>query len=164
MPRLTRSLPALLVSAAALAALPGCWIGGYTPGGQMASRDIYTYQSTADNLKTVTLVNTTTGQTVWQVDVPVERVVVMRFYDNDETSSTPKGSLMRWEFMTPFDASLGGDLNNVIPCPGRDSRQVVVTLRQPEKAPASPAVAPSAAPASQAPSRPPPEPAPGGMR
>jgi hypothetical protein len=149
MPR--NRLTATLLAAAALSALPGCWTPGYTPGGQGASRDLFTYQSTPDSLKSVSLLNTMTGETVWQIDVPVDHVVVIRFYDNDETSSTPKNSLMRWQIMTPFDASLGGDLNNVIPCPGRGSRQLVMNVQQPEHR--RPAATPPPAPL------PPPEPA-----
>jgi hypothetical protein len=155
MPRTPR-LAASLLSLAALSTIPGCWVPGYTPGGQMASRDIATYESKPGSLKTVTLLNTETGQTVWEVDVPVNMVVVIRFFDNDETSSSPKSSLMRWQFMTPFDASLGGDLNNVIPCPGRGARHVTWRLRE-DKAPANPAVVPSLPPPEAAqPHNPPP--------
>ena len=160
MPR-THRLAATLLAAAALTALPGCWVPGYTSGGQMASRDLYTYESKPDSLKTVTLHNTATNQVVWEVDVPADHVVVIRFYDSEETSTSPKHSLMRWQFMTTFDASLGGDLNNVIPCPGRGNRQVTWRLRDPEKAPANPPAAATLPPPE--PSQPPPAPA-GGMR
>jgi hypothetical protein len=114
---------------AAIPMLGGCWYPGYHPGGQQASRDLYTFQSRPDYPQTVTLVRPSTGEVVWQVDVPEDRFLVVRFYDTMDTGMARDRSMMRWEFMTPFDAQLGGDLNSAMPVPGVNDRRLDVTLR-----------------------------------
>jgi hypothetical protein len=157
-----------LAAAAGLSALllgnAGCYVPGYFPGGSLASRDLYTYQSHPDYPQTITLVDTRTGEIIWTSEVPVGQQLVMRFYDESvkDKPSPENPALMRWDTMR-----IGkhfGELQNVMPVPGADSRRVDVTLRRAgelppgmaqmaTRPPASPLVSPAAPP-------PPPPPAP----
>jgi hypothetical protein len=108
-------------------ALAGCWMPGYRPGGSQASRDLFTYPSTVDHPQSVRVINTATHETVFEVDIPIGRQLVIWFYDDQKTGSTDTPSVMRWEVMDL--GRLGGDLNNALPVPGPGSRRVDSFLR-----------------------------------
>src|SRR4051812_3931179 len=68
-----------LAGAAALtAAMAGCWTMGYSPGGRQASLDEFTYESTADHPYSLYLIDLRTRETIWSMDVPVGKEVVIK--------------------------------------------------------------------------------------
>ncbi len=80
-PRAPRVLLGCVLAAATLAG--GCSNMMWYPGGPLASRDKYTFESTAWYPQTVSLVDTRTDQVVWTTDVPVDQQLVMRFDEGD---------------------------------------------------------------------------------
>ena len=108
-------------------ALGGC-IPGYYPGGSLASRDLYTYQSTQDYPQTVTVVDTRTHEQIWSCDIPIGQELVIQFFEDHDEKSADRPSLMRWELL-PIERR-GGDLHNSLPMPVKWDRRVDVTLRK----------------------------------
>lgn len=104
-------------------AIGGC---GYAPGGQGRSNDTFTYYSTPHEPKTLTLIDTRTGERLWSCEVPVGQQLVVRFRNLTWSENTGKDE-MRWELM-----KLGtewGQLNNSIACPPASSRRLEMTVR-----------------------------------
>ncbi len=116
-----RSIASRLLLIASVAALGGCW-PGYRPGGSQASNDEFTYESTADTPKSVRLVDWTTNTTIWSVDIPVGKELVIRFYEDHDKKNATRPALMRWEI---FDNGREyGELHNAIPAPDMSHRRV----------------------------------------
>ncbi len=115
----------VIASAAALSGVGG--LGGcHTPGGIAYSADRYTYVSTEWQPYTISLVDTTTGETVWTVDVPVGKQLFMAF----RTGSGPnefRPDMLDWQIEEA--GRLFGTPRNQIPSPGRNTRRVEVELR-----------------------------------
>jgi hypothetical protein len=109
-----------------LIGLTGC-IPGYRPGGAVQSFDEYTYLSTEQNPQTVKLVEWSTNSTIWTLDVPVGKQLVMKFYEDHDPKNTTRPALMRWEIMPA--GQMYGELHNSIPCPPQDRRRVDVFHR-----------------------------------
>lgn len=125
---------AAALSAAAVSA--GC----YYEGGALRSNDRFTYASTTWQPKTVTLVDTRTGETLWSVDIPVGRQLVIDFNAErraDNTQWLPDEAL--WDIMP--DTRRHGALKNKMRVPPRTARRLDVTLRP---VPEMPAGAPTA--------------------
>jgi len=138
----TTSRPARLILAAAIAALAAGCVPGYYPGGPLASYDLFTYESTMACPKNVYLLDTSTNTTIWSVEIPVGKQLVIRFYDDFDTKNPTRPTLMRWEI---FDnGTTFGELHNSIPAPGRDRRRVDWEIRKHPAAapPPEPAAAP----------------------
>lgn len=116
-----------------------------------ASRDAHVYESTPMLPMTVTIVDSTTGESLWAMDVPVNQKLKIRFYDDrtaDDASGT-RQAMMRWDLMGPDKNS--GTLKNEVPVPLAHSRRIDVSLRDiPEFATSGSYVAP------RTPSNPPP--------
>lgn len=110
---------ASVVVSAALLSLAGC----YTSSGLGDN----TYLSTPDSPKTISLVDTRTGQTLWTVDVPVNRQLVLRFYENRPGNDRNRPDAMRWEIKEIGRS--GGELSNLMPVPDKFSRRIDMTLR-----------------------------------
>ena len=107
---------------AASTTLPGC----YTPGGPHWSADRATYESTTWSPKTVYVIDTRTGQTIWSIDVPVGRQVAVGF----ETGNGPNEYMpdtMVWEVMD-YD-KVFGVLSNRRAAPPRHARRIEFELR-----------------------------------
>ena len=116
-----------LMLIAVIGALGGCW-PGYRPGGSQASADEYTYVSTPDCPQTIQLLDWTTNTTIWTLDVPVGKELVMRFYDDHDPKNPTRPALMRWEI---FDAGREfGELHNAIPAPDSSHRRVDPSIRK----------------------------------
>ena len=118
-----RAIGALCAGAMSMA-LTGCFF----EGGPGWSADRFTYQSTSWNPKTVSLIDTRTGETLWSVDVPVDQQLVVAFVqdgaDNDDETMP---DLMKWQI---FDAGkLFGNLENRMPVPNRHARLLELALR-----------------------------------
>lgn len=96
-------------------------------GGTGVSQDAFVYVSRAHEPKTVTLVDTRTGESLWTMDVPVGRKLVINF-EPDKAGNTPgRPDLMRWELMNESD--LLGRLDNAMPVPVASARRLDMTLR-----------------------------------
>jgi hypothetical protein len=112
--------------------LSGC----HTPGGPGYSANQFTYVSTEWQPYTISVIDTTTGETVWTVDVPVGRQLFMQF----RRGSGPnfyRPDMMSWEI--ELAGRLIGTPNNQIPVPGPNTRRVDVELRPvPERPPTPP--------------------------
>ena len=130
-----------LLLVAAIGALGGCW-PGYRPGGSQTSADEFTFESSGDTPKTVKLVDWTTSTTIWTLDVPVGKELVVRFYDDHDTKNPTRPALMRWEL---FDNGHEfGELHNAIPAPDAAHRRVDWDVRKnPTAVPAPEAAAPA---------------------
>ncbi len=113
---------AALLGAAALST--GC----YYEGGPLKSADRFTYASTSWQPKTITLVDTRTGEALWSVDVPVGKQLVIDFNAErraDNTEWLPDEAL--WDIMP--NTRRHGALKNKMRVPPSSARRVDVTLR-----------------------------------
>lgn len=122
----TRFARLLIVSAlasAAAIATTGC----YREGGYMHSDGTSTYVSRPGEPKTVSVIDWTTGDTVWSHELPVGQKLVIRFSKDKgiKDSSTP--DLLMWEEMRA--SRNGGHLTNKVPVPNSASRRLEMTLR-----------------------------------
>lgn len=126
---------AILIGIAAGAccmALSGC----HTPGGPGYSADQFTYVSTEWQPYTISLIDTTTGETVWTVDVPVGKQLFMSFRKGSGPNSY-RPDMMSWQI--ELAGRLIGTPRNQIPVPGPATRRVDVALRPvPERPPTTP--------------------------
>ncbi len=118
-------------SSLALAALVGASAlstGCYYQGGPLKSADRFTYASNTWEPKTITLIDTRTGETLWTLDVPVGKELVIDFNtpkDADNTEWLPDEAL--WEVF-PYPTR-SGQLTNKMRVPPRAARRVDVTFR-----------------------------------
>jgi hypothetical protein len=128
--------PLTLTSAACaiILALGGCTTpkGGFMPysGGPQ------TYYSTEMSPKSVTLIDTRTGEELFALDIPVGKQLVVDFDETggDDPVKTP--ALMRYEIM-----ELGrqfGRTRNSLTVPGQWSRRLDLTIRKPGEIAAPP--------------------------
>ena len=114
-------LGALASSGCILERVPGYW-----EGGSRASNDLHTYVSRPWEPKTVSLVNTVTGETLWSVDVPVGKQLVIKFNDSKYEDS-PNPTEMLWDIM---DVSTDyRPLKNKMPVPAPEFRRIDWELR-----------------------------------
>jgi hypothetical protein len=108
----------------AAAAGNGC---AYSEGGSGMSLDEHTYVSTSWQPKTVSLIDTRTGQTFWSSDVPVGKQLVIRFKPDQGIKGTATPDRMLWEVM---DAGTSfGHLDNSLAVPPSESRKLDMKLR-----------------------------------
>jgi len=111
-------------AAAALLAATGC--SSYTESGGWGSNDTYVYVSRAWTPKTVTLIDTRTGESIWSVDVPVGQQAVVRFLP-DRTDDPAFPDLITWGIL-PEGRNSGAFLNQM-PCPPSNARLLDFSLR-----------------------------------
>lgn len=152
-----RLVNAVLVLAAAFSLL-GC-TAGYHPHGQGRSNDTFTYISTSHEPKTITLVDTRSGEKLWTCEIPVGQQLVVRFLD-DERAESRGWDTMKWRLMPAWTA--WGTLDNAMSVPPNTARRIDMTLRKgPEfvVAEATPAPLPSGVSMMDAPKSPPATPA-----
>lgn len=139
--RITRPLAAATILAS-LALSAGC----YYEGGPLRSIDRFTYVSTSWQPKTVTLIDTRTGESMWSVDIPVGQQLVIDFNSStreaDNTQWLPDDA--QWDLMP--DNRRHGTLHNKMKVPPRQARRLDVSLRpvpeMPSGAPQASTVAP----------------------
>ncbi|HIB01819.1 MAG TPA: hypothetical protein EYO31_08165 [Phycisphaerales bacterium] len=108
--------------------LPSCQM--YTPGGNPFTNgpdSAATYQSSEEFPKTVTLIDTRSGERLFVMEVPVGKKLVIDFVTDsgDNTVLTP--DLMSWEVFSSNVAY--GPLSNSMTVPNRWSRRIDVTMR-----------------------------------
>lgn len=102
-------------------------VSGNYEGGSRASDDKHVYVSRPHSPKTVSLVNTVTGETLWTVEIPVGDQLVLRFYDKKHDDPI-MSSNMRWEVME--ETTSARRLNNVMTVPGRNYRRLDLEIRE----------------------------------
>lgn len=130
----SRSIAALAWIATAACGL--CFTGCHTPGGPGYSADQFTYVSTEWQPYTISLIDTTTGETIWTVDVPVGKQLFMTFRKGAGPNSY-RPDMMDWQI--EIAGRLIGTPHNQIPSPGPATRRVDVTMRPvPERPPTTP--------------------------
>lgn len=117
-----------ILGAAFLSALLSAGGCSYMPGGNMVSNDYFTYTSTAYQPKTLTLVDTRTGEVLWTNEIPVGQKVSVQFYENRSEGDPDFPDVMRWQVA---DAENGYVvLRNQIAVPDQWSRRMDMTLRE----------------------------------
>lgn len=100
--------------------------GCHSPGGSGYSADRFTYVSTEWQPYTISLIDTTTGETVWSIDVPVGKQLYMSFTKGSGPNSY-RPDMMSWQI--ELAGRLFGTPHNQIPSPGPATRRVDVELR-----------------------------------
>ena len=121
----------LAASCVTIGLLPGCGVA-YRPyfdeGGSGASIDEFTYVSEAHAPKTITVVDTRTGETVFSMDVPVGQQLVMNFEDHSKDKGEYMSGTMRWKVMPA--GQRGSILSNRTMVPPPNSRRIDMALRE----------------------------------
>ena len=108
---------------AILAVAPaGCFVRG---GPWYSGNAPLTYVSTPVSAKTVSVIDTRTGETVWSKDVPVGKKLVIQF-DENEHKGAPLPAEMNWGLLDAGE--IHGELENTVPAPPVDSRRVDMTI------------------------------------
>lgn len=121
------SLSALVALGAGCAGPGHAYRGYHDEGGTGMSQDTFVYVSRPHEPKTITLIDTRSGEALWTMDVPVGSKLVIDF-EADESEGVPeRPDLMRWELMN--DTDLLGRLDNAMPVPAATARRLDVTLR-----------------------------------
>jgi hypothetical protein len=105
-----------LIGAASCALLAGC-----------KSTEVYTYRSSAFTPQTVTLVDVTSGEPLWAVDVPVGQQLDLRFTERESTAEGFGSDTMRWT-LSPIGQNWKGAVSELrVPPPS--ARRLDVSLR-----------------------------------
>lgn len=117
-----------LLAASAAATISGCVYTGYREGGNMVSNDRHVYVSRTWEPKTVSLVDSRSGETVWTYEVPVGEKLVVQFFKGKKDAAPQFPDIMRWGVVD--DEATGGSLSNTIAVPGSDARRLEWTMRQ----------------------------------
>jgi len=111
-----------------LTGLGGCLSFGYREGGNMRSQDAHTYISRTWEPKTVSLIETATGETLWSVDIPVGQQLTVRFYPDNSDIGGDRPDLMRWQlFEKPTTV---GQLGQSMAVPPSSNRRLEMSLRE----------------------------------
>lgn len=119
-----------------LALLGGCALPGHYEGGSAYSQDKHVYVSREWEPKTITVVDTRTGEVFWSHELPVGRKLVMRFKTNKKSSDALMPDELHWTEIPASKSS--GSLEHSVPAPPASARRIEWHLRPvPESAPAS---------------------------
>lgn len=137
---------ALIASLIMALPLAGCL---YFEGGPLYSANRFTYISTPDSPKTITLYDVTSNQAIWSYEIPVGRQLVIDFNRNaGEGEGSDYPDLMKWN---DFPAGeLIGLLGNELSVPPPTARRVELTLRVSPESIGEDLLAPPPTPAAQA--------------
>jgi hypothetical protein len=114
------------------ASMAGCQM--YTPGGNPFTNgpdSAATYQSTEEFPKTVTLIDTRSGERLFVVEVPVGKKLVIDFVADSGDNPVLTPDLMSWEVFSSNVAY--GPLTNSMTVPNRWSRRIDLTMREPSE-------------------------------
>jgi hypothetical protein len=116
------------VVGAALLALGGC------------ASNQFTYTSTTTVSQTVKLVELSSNEVIWSVDVPVGQQLTLDFNDRNDKTNPARPDLMSWRL-----SEIGGSTNvkNTLPAPPSWNRRIDTAIRRQgaEAVPAAEAVA-----------------------
>lgn len=104
---MTSLRPAALVIAAAatLTSLGGCVNQMWNPGGPLASRDAYTYESTTVMPQTVTLTDLRTEQVLYTWVIPVDQQLIIRFRQGEGNDNNVTPDRCEWDLIPRGKAS-----------------------------------------------------------
>lgn len=116
----------LLLLTLSLGALSLPMGGCHLEGGPRYSADRYTYVSRSWTPKTISLIDTRTGETTWSVDVPVGEQLVVGFSKGTGPNELRPDEIV-WGLM-PAGRRFG-QRNNRQPCPPASARRLDMTLR-----------------------------------
>ncbi len=109
----------------ALIPISGCF---YAEGGTLTSLDQYTYVSRSYAPKTMTLRNTSTGEVLWSVDIPVGQQLTVKFVKGRNKKNDPSmPDVLEWRIMAA--GKRFGRLSNKMPIPMASSRLMEMTIR-----------------------------------
>jgi len=138
--RTLTGIGAVIVAALGVMSLvsTGC---SYSAGGSGYSDDTFLYPSTAQVPKSVTLVDTRTGQTLWSYEIPVGRRLVVSFNRNVEPQNALTPDRMNWDELDSSTSS--GSLENSMLVPDRNGRRLDVRVRLAPELPAGASAAPN---------------------
>lgn len=135
-------MPRLACSALSLALMVGAAGCGsvFKAGGDTFSNDHFTYESTTWSPKSVEVVDTRTGQTLWSLDVPVGQKVTMKFEEEHGDRDPSFPDRMTWVVQRLDGDSWRGKKSMLVP--GSGSRLVEVSLRPVPEMPSQTAASP----------------------
>jgi hypothetical protein len=109
-------------------AISGCKM--YSPGGNAffnGPDSAATWESTEEFPKTITLIDTRSGENIFIMEIPVGKQLVIDFETGSGNGAVETPDLMRWEV---FDLGTGwGALNNAMTVPNRWSRRLDIAIR-----------------------------------
>ena len=118
-----------LLNRLSLLLLPFALIGCYTPQGGLLPSSIgaLTYYSTAEEPKSVSLIDLRNGDNVFEMKIPVGKQLVIQFYDGSGDDPVYTPDLMKYQI---FDIGTQvGALQNSITVPDAYSRRIDVFMR-----------------------------------
>lgn len=96
--------------------------------------EMYTYRSEVHSPKTVTLRDTSSGEEILKVDVPVGQQLNLKFDKFRDIAETDGNDTLRWSLKPWNDESVAG--GNTLKVPPPSSRRLDITLRPaPEQRP-----------------------------
>ncbi|MDP6693271.1 MAG: hypothetical protein QF444_03010 [Phycisphaerales bacterium] len=108
--------------------ISGCKM--YSPGGNPffnGPESAATWESTEEFPKTITVIDTRSGEKIFVMEIPVGKQLVIDFETGSGNDTVETPDLMRWEI---FNVGTGwGALNNAMTVPNRWSRRLDVTIR-----------------------------------
>ena len=120
-------LPTILLTLSIIF-ISGCKM--YSPGGNAffnGPDSAATWESTEEFPKTITLIDTRSGEKVFVMEIPVGKQLVIDFETGSGNDTVETPDLMRWEI---FDVGIGwGALNNAMTVPNRWSRRLDIAMR-----------------------------------
>ena len=100
----------------------------YQPSGGLfaSSTGSFTYYSTAEYPKTFVLVDTSTGENIFEMHIPVGKALVVQFVKDQGDDETTTPDLMRYGVF-PI-GGVSGLLSSSIPVPGSYSRRIDIFM------------------------------------
>jgi hypothetical protein len=101
--------------------------GTYAPGGSFWSADSFCWESDEWNPKTITLVDTRTGQAFWSMDIPVGKELVVEFLEGRGDANTVTPDMMQWDIW-PAGTRYGMP-SRKLNVPGKSARRLDLTYR-----------------------------------
>ncbi|MBC8310057.1 MAG: hypothetical protein H8E83_06060 [Planctomycetes bacterium] len=108
--------------------ISGCQM--YVPGGNPffnGPDSAATWQSTEESPKTVTIIDTRSGERIFVMEIPVGKKLVIDFIKDSGDNNVLTPDLMMWEV---FPSGVGyGPLSNSMTVPNGWSRRIDITLR-----------------------------------
>ena len=120
------TIPSLVIFAAVLT---GCEM--YVPGGNPFTNgpnSAATWESTEQFPKTITLIDTRSGERLFVMEIPVGKKLVIDFVKDAGDNEVMTPDLMSWEVF-PRSVSYG-PLSNAMTVPNRWSRRIDVAMRE----------------------------------
>ncbi len=100
---------------------------GWSAGGNAASTDSYTYVSRSHTPQTVSLVDTRTNEVIWSRDVPVDKQLSIKFYEDHNSENPSRPDVMRYAIQDSGER--WARLTDSITVPPSASRRLDVELR-----------------------------------